>query len=194
MPAMTTTPLWVPLVVAVLGLLGTVIGTIAGVVITQRRSDRREREAREAEREREHERWRREDELRTFDQRRAAYTAFYAAVQERRRLLMSKKADSHGGRVADKRHEDAVFDRLGDVEIYGTGRTRDSAAALVLALMHWAHADERSVNWANPGEPEVDAEGAGTVGPSNPSTFFTYREAEKDFLAKMRTDLGLPER
>jgi hypothetical protein len=37
-----TTPLWVPLLVAGLGLLGTIIGTVSGVLITQRRSDRRE--------------------------------------------------------------------------------------------------------------------------------------------------------
>ncbi|MDQ2790066.1 MAG: hypothetical protein M3Y73_10250 [Actinomycetota bacterium] len=39
---MSTTPLWVPLLVAVLGLLGTGGGALAGVLITQRRSDRRE--------------------------------------------------------------------------------------------------------------------------------------------------------
>jgi hypothetical protein len=37
-----TTPLWVPLVVAALGVVGVVAGTIGGVIITQRRSDRRE--------------------------------------------------------------------------------------------------------------------------------------------------------
>jgi hypothetical protein len=52
-----TIPLWVPLVVAILGLIGTVSGAIAGVVITQRRSDARDRAARKCERER----WARED-------------------------------------------------------------------------------------------------------------------------------------
>jgi hypothetical protein len=40
-----TTPLWIPLAVAALGVLGTVIGTIASVLITQRRADKREIEA-----------------------------------------------------------------------------------------------------------------------------------------------------
>jgi hypothetical protein len=63
---MGTTPLWVPLVVAVIGL----VATIVGVIITQRRSDRREKIAWERERERERERWAREDAARTFELRR----------------------------------------------------------------------------------------------------------------------------
>lgn len=72
---MSQTPLWVPLVVAGLGLLGAVCGTIVGVLITQRRSDRREQVAWNRERERERERWAREDAMRTFEHR--AYERFY---------------------------------------------------------------------------------------------------------------------
>ena len=71
-----TTPLWVPLVVAAIGLLGTFSGTIAGVLITQRRSDRREGLTWERERQRERDLWAREDALRTFEQRRDAYIGF----------------------------------------------------------------------------------------------------------------------
>ena len=88
---MNTTPLWVPLVVAGIGLLGTIIGTIAGVLITQRRSDRRERESWVRERERERERWAREDALRTFEQRRDAYIDFYESLRE-----MARTAYDHG--------------------------------------------------------------------------------------------------
>lgn len=75
-----TIPLWVPLVVAILGLIGTVSGAIAGVVITQRRSDARDRAARKCERA--------NDGLakmppRTVDLRREAYIKFYAAVERR---------------------------------------------------------------------------------------------------------------
>ena len=63
---MTTTPLWVPLVVAIIGLVATIVGTIAGVLITQRRSDRRETVAWERDRQRERDRWAREDAARTF--------------------------------------------------------------------------------------------------------------------------------
>lgn len=67
---MNTTPLWVPLFVAGLGLLGTIVGALGGVVITQRRSDEREQAA--WDREMQRERWSREDEARTFEQRREA--------------------------------------------------------------------------------------------------------------------------
>ncbi len=39
---MNTTPLWVPLVVAAMGLVGTVAGTVGGVLITQLMAKRRE--------------------------------------------------------------------------------------------------------------------------------------------------------
>lgn len=76
----TSIPLWVPLVVAILGLIGTAGGTTAGVVITQRRSDARENTAWQRERERERERWAREDAARTFELRRETYIEFYTAV------------------------------------------------------------------------------------------------------------------
>jgi len=53
----------VPLVVAVLGVLGTIVAGVTGVVITQRWSDRREVRTAERDREREQERWEREREL-----------------------------------------------------------------------------------------------------------------------------------
>jgi hypothetical protein len=63
-------PFVVPLIVAILGLIATIVGTISGVIITQRRSDRRETVAWERQRERERELWAREDAARTFDLRR----------------------------------------------------------------------------------------------------------------------------
>ena len=75
-----TAPLWVPLVVAVVGLIATIVGTISGVLITQRRSDRREKVAWEREREREREVWAREDAARTFELRRQSYVEYYEAI------------------------------------------------------------------------------------------------------------------
>jgi hypothetical protein len=89
-------PLWVPLVVAGIGLLGTIIGTIAGVLITQRRSDRREHDAWEREREREWERWAREDLLRNFEARRDALVDFYETLRE-----MARTAYDHGMGLSD---------------------------------------------------------------------------------------------
>src|SRR5665647_3462696 len=70
---MNSTPLWLPLAVAGIGLLGTIVGTITGVLIAQRRSDRREREAWQRERDRERQLWAREDALRNFEQRRDTF-------------------------------------------------------------------------------------------------------------------------
>ncbi|WP_433273998.1 hypothetical protein ACQPZA_24095 [Pseudonocardia xinjiangensis] len=78
---MNSLPIWVPLIVAGLGVLGTVVGTLAGVLVTQRRSDRRERESWERERVRERELWVRDDMLRTFEQRRDAYADFYSSLR-----------------------------------------------------------------------------------------------------------------
>lgn len=88
---MNQTPLWVPLAVAGLGLLGTLCGTIAGVLITQRRSDRREQTTWERDRDRERERWEREDALRTFEERRSAYEQFYESLR-----AMAVTAYDHG--------------------------------------------------------------------------------------------------
>lgn len=44
---MNTTPLWVPIVVAAMGLVGTVAATVGGVCITQRLANRREQDSRE---------------------------------------------------------------------------------------------------------------------------------------------------
>ena len=79
---MNSTPLWLPLAVAGIGLLATIIGTVTGVLIAQRRSDRREREAWQRERDRERQLWAREDALRNFEQRRDNYVSFYETLRE----------------------------------------------------------------------------------------------------------------
>ncbi|MEJ2863066.1 hypothetical protein [Actinomycetospora flava] len=85
------TPIWVPLVVGALGLAGSVLGTIVGVAITQRRSDRREEVAWQRERLRQQELWSREDLLRNFDAKREATVSFYEELRE-----MSRTVYDHG--------------------------------------------------------------------------------------------------
>jgi hypothetical protein len=77
--------------VAGIGLLGTIVGTISGVFITQRRSDRREAAAWVRERVREREVWEREDVLRNFEARRDSYVSFYETLRE-----MARTAYDHG--------------------------------------------------------------------------------------------------
>jgi len=79
---MNSTPLWLPLAIAGIGLLGTIMGTVTGVLIAQRRSDRREREIWQRERDREQQLWAREDALRNFEQRRDTYVSFYETLRK----------------------------------------------------------------------------------------------------------------
>jgi hypothetical protein len=87
----STTPLWVPIVVAGIGVAGTLTAGIAGGLITQRWADRRDDKTWERERLREQERWRREDQARTFEHRRAAFEDFYQAVK-----ALARRAYDHG--------------------------------------------------------------------------------------------------
>jgi hypothetical protein len=91
------TPIWVTLVVGVLGLVGSVLGTIGGVVITQRRSDRREEVAWQRERQRQQELWSREDLLRNFDAKREATVSFYEELRE-----MSRTVYDHGMGLSER--------------------------------------------------------------------------------------------
>src|ERR1017187_4839024 len=94
---MQTTPLWVPIAVAGVGVLGTIIAGIAGVLITQRRSDRRDDKTWARERERERERWERDDQARTFEHRRESYADFYESLKD-----MARTAYDHGFGFSDR--------------------------------------------------------------------------------------------
>jgi hypothetical protein len=56
------------IVVAIIGFVGTIVGTLGGVLITQWRSDARESSAWARESKHETDRWNREDAARTFEQ------------------------------------------------------------------------------------------------------------------------------
>ncbi|BBX06402.1 hypothetical protein [Mycolicibacterium aichiense] len=84
---MSSTPLWVPLIVAAIGLCGTAVAGLGGVWVTQHRADKRESVAWRRELERESARWKREDEARTYEQRRDAYVTFYQAAYEYKEQL-----------------------------------------------------------------------------------------------------------
>ncbi len=100
---MSSVPLWVPLVVAALGFLGTVGAGLGGVLITQRRSDRREGLAWQRERERERQQWKREDALRTFEHRREAYVTYYRELVEQETRL-----NDHALSTVEDRRQAAV--------------------------------------------------------------------------------------
>lgn len=88
-----TTPLWVPLVVAALGFVSTVVG----IVVTQIMANRRERASWQRDTDREQQRWQREDQARTFEHRHTAYVEFYEAL----RAMMLRVYD-HGMGLSDE--------------------------------------------------------------------------------------------
>jgi hypothetical protein len=132
----TSIPLWVPLVVAILGLIGTGGGAIAGVIITQRRSDARDRAAWDRERER----WAREDAARTYELRREAYIEFHAAVNRQRAVFIDVQRVRHEGFVEPDQSTSDEMERdlrrtQEKVRIYGSPAVVEAAEYIVTRLM-----------------------------------------------------------
>jgi hypothetical protein len=147
-----TTPVWVPLLVAILGLLGTAGGAIVGVLITQRRSDRREKAAWDREREREREVWAREDAARTFELRRQSYVEYFEAVDAvireyndmmvRLGMLLIDDEDrdvvearSSGTPEFSKEKQRAYYSALDRVEMYGSTRVLKQKSEISLRVL-----------------------------------------------------------
>lgn len=176
---MSQTPLWVPLVVAGLGVIATVCGTLAGVLVTQRRSDRREAVGWERERDRERERWAREDALRTFDHRRSAYESFYESLRG-----MALMAYNHGLGLSPEPRDQTLpegwqtgaSNALQHLTLYATPRVYDAASVASNAAWRWGHAT--------------------THGQGDDAFYdrqLAYDAAELELLDVMRLDLGIPE-
>ncbi|MCV7307209.1 hypothetical protein [Mycobacteroides immunogenum] len=151
--SVNTTPYWVPLVVGVIGVLGTIIGTIGGVLITQRQSDSREAAARRHELEREQARWAREDSARTFKQRSAAYVDFYRASVAAGELITIYSLGRRRGVDEDELPNlwEATVEELFTLQIYATprvaelaGEARELYEQTVRAVLAWRidHDDE----------------------------------------------------
>jgi hypothetical protein len=180
----TTTPLWVPLAVAALGLLGTVVGAISGVLITQRRADKREVEAWERESQRERERWAREDAARTFEQRRDAYIDFYRANGDAGREVHSYLSARVRGfqlkdEVAPSSWVPEAEEKLSALAIYGSQR--------VLDLAHDAQFQYRMM--ATEAREWKTEDGIGPLDRRGDEWSF----ARDLLLQAMRSDLGIPE-
>ena len=175
---MSSTPLWVPLVVAALGLLGAVTGTVGGVIITQRRADRREATAWTRQQEREAEVWAREDAARTFEHRREAYTDFYEALRN-----MMLRVYSHGMGLSDDDAEElpwnwqfTTYQRLQHLEMYGTLAVSVAADKAYTAVWRWGHHAKYGVD---DDEFHANQEAAD--------------DAERYLLRTIRRDLSIPE-
>jgi hypothetical protein len=163
---MATTPLWVPLAVAGLA----VVGTLAGVIFTQMWNSRidERRWARESERLREAQA--REDVNRTYEHRRAAYVDF---LQELARLE-SLYTDEDRQPIEPPRGDSPVFkglyERHSAVRVYGTYEAQRAAFRCLDSFI----------------EAAVHPDQAGHIG--------ALYEAEDKYLEQIRKDLGVPKR
>jgi hypothetical protein len=169
---MATTPLWVPFLIAALG----VVGTLAGVLFTQHRADRRETTNWDRERTRERERWAREDEARTFEHRREAYVEFYESLRD-----MAHMAYDHGMGLAERQQlgddwQLPTYRKLQHLEIYATPAVKDAATTAYSAAWWWGH--------------------NATYGKDN-AQFYEQQEeydvASSALLDAIRADLGVPD-
>jgi hypothetical protein len=170
---MDTTPLWVPLVVAALA----VLGTLAGVLVTQRWSDRRETSAWARERQREHEGWAREDEARTFEHRREAYVDFYVAVK-----ALARMAYDHGFGLIDEEElpegwQDEAAAKLRRLEFYADRPVASAASAAYGAAWSWGVYGK----YDDPDDPDFHERQQ------------KYDDAELEMLVLMRKSLSIPD-
>lgn len=173
---MSTTPLWVPLIVAGMGLVGTVSGGVAGIVLTQRRADRREAAAWTRERDRERDQWAREDAARTFDHRREAYLDFYVAVKE-----LARTAYDHGFGFTEPElqegWQDDAFRKLHRLQFYADRELAAAASRAYDAAWSWG-VDGK---YDDPDSLDFDKHQ------------YSYDEAELKVLGLMRTRLSIPD-
>src|SRR6266568_4922156 len=122
------TSTWLPLLVAALGIVGTVGGTVTGVVLTQRQASRRDAITWARERERERERWAREDADRTFSNRRDTYVDFYESLRDMAFLVYNfgmglvEEPDGDDGRLPFD-FQLPTFRKLQHLRIYATPLT-----------------------------------------------------------------------
>ena len=130
---MTTAPTWVPLVVALVG----VLGTLAAAVFAQIWQARREAERWERERKRERDIWLREDAKRYFDQEREAHMAF---LREWQQIHIALWPYAKG----QKRRDDDVSDPLAalhlrflEVVVFGTPTAKTLADKCMATLRKW---------------------------------------------------------
>jgi|KBSSwiStaDraftv2_1062776.scaffolds.fasta_scaffold13609_3 hypothetical protein len=174
---MNTTPIWVTLVVAALGF----VATLGGVLITQLSADKRERQNRADELARESQRWAREDEARTFEQRRDAYISFYETLGQA--LGFVNSFFDHGADLSKlplrSGWQTALYYSLQRVEIYGSESIVALAQRAFEVTEAWGGMMRRSSE-----DPErvVHDEALSLEAIGSPFTF----------IAAVRTELGVP--
>jgi hypothetical protein len=141
---MATPTVWIPLIIAFLGLGGGLGGVLLSQYFANRRSQRdRERDdARwQQEREREQASWAREDAARSYEYRRAAYVDFTMEFHHRHKEFI--KGDEAPGDYLD-----ALYDRLIGIQIFGTENVTQLADKAYDILVNWVYGDEETIRKA----------------------------------------------
>jgi len=167
----STTPLWVPLVIAALGLAASIVGSVGGVIITQRRADRREDLQWQRDRETERDVRAREDALRTFEQRRACYVDFEESLRCAAQAIWDA---GHGtGPPLEKAWHLSPYQSLHRLKIFATPDAALAASEAYGALWQWGSGRRaRDEQAAEQGEK-------------------AYDEAHAKYLDAIRRDLGV---
>jgi hypothetical protein len=131
---MGTTPLWVPLVVAGIA----VIGTLAGVTFTQIWNSRNEERRWARENDRLREAHAREDKNRTYEHRRVAYVEFQQELDRLVGVLHSNREP-----ITDDRVFDELSRRWGPIQVYGTYEADNLAFKCLEGLQDWGRHPEK---------------------------------------------------
>jgi hypothetical protein len=175
------TSTWLTVLVAAVGLVGTVGGTVAGVVLTQRQASRRDAIAWERERTRERERWAREDADRTFSHRRDAYVDFYESLRDMAFAIYSfgmglaGEPDENDGRLPPD-FQLLTFRKLQHLRIYATPVSAEAADNAYSAAWRWG----QDTRFSQDDEQFYESQ-------------FHFDEAEEQLRNAIRSDLGIPE-
>ena len=130
-------PMWMSIDATWLPAVAGIVGTLAGVALTQlslgRRDDRR------WQLEREHERtiWARDDANRTYDHRRQAYIDFLTEADRLKRTCETAIETGNTDRPSDDAF-DVLTDRWTAVHVYGSEKGADLASQCLENLRLWA--------------------------------------------------------
>ncbi|MEU4744780.1 hypothetical protein AB0G02_30560 [Actinosynnema sp. NPDC023658] len=165
---MGTTPLWVPLLVAGMGL----VATLTGVLLTARNASRREDLRWKRERERERELWAREDGQRTLDHRGEAYIDFYTKVRE-----CSLRIHEHGyeGASLPPHWQLPAFESFLRLQIFAVQGVSETALEVYKCLLDWGLAQPPGAEeQEEPTSEEID-----------------FNTALSAFFGAVRRDLGV---
>ena len=116
-------------------------GALGGVVYTQKRADDREADRRADDTRREEARWAREDAIRSYEHRRAAYADFVTTWEGYVEAVIA--GDERDMPPPEGSDWDPLYRARTQVQVFGTAKASAAASSAVSALEKWAGSDTR---------------------------------------------------